>query len=157
MEKFKLNAMVLMALTAFGLKNPESEADVNTAIEALDSAHKKAVADLAVEKTARKELQTQLDAQKKTQAETLVQGAIDDGKITADLKASWLGVAESNYEMATKTIGAMPGKASLAGKVNNSGAGASEVKTMDEFQKLPVEKQLAFKSENPEGYAALFA
>lgn len=157
MEKFKLSGIALLALSVMGLKNPENESEINASIEALDGAHKKAVADLAAETTAKEALQAQLDAQKKNQAETLVQGAIDEGKITADLKASFVTMAENDYEATAKAIGGMQGKASLAGRVNNSGAGASEVKTLDEFQKLTIEKQLAFKSENPEVYAAWFA
>lgn len=157
MEKFKLNAVVLMALSVMGLKNPESESEINASIEALADAHKSAVAELAVEKKAREALQAQLGAQKKAQAEALVDGAVAEGKITADLKASFVEMAENSYEMASKVIGGMAGKASLAGKVNNQGADASEVKSMEEFQKLTTEKQLAFKANDPDGYAALFA
>lgn len=149
MEKFKLNAACLAVLMSFGLTNNESEADVNTAIEKLSAAH-------LSEKNAKTLLQTRLDALLKLQATQLVEGAILEEKLTADLKESYIELAIGNLELATKLIGGMKGKASLSAIVNNSTASATDPKNIDEFEKLNQTAQLKFKAENPEGYKALF-
>ena len=62
-------------------------------------------------------------------------------------------MATENIEWATKVIAGMPAKVSLAAQVGNSNP--NEVKTLEDFQKLPLEKQLAFKQDNPAAYKSL--
>jgi len=64
-------------------------------------------------------------------------------------------MAADNYEMASAILATMPVKQSLGAQINNTEA--SGVKSLDDFEKLPLEKQLAFKAAQPEAYAKLFA
>jgi HK97 family phage prohead protease len=67
-------------------------------------------------------------------------------------------LAKADLAFAKKIAATMPEKKPLSGTVNNSGVQlAGEVKTMDEFQKLSTQQQLAFRAEKPEAYAALVA
>lgn len=62
-------------------------------------------------------------------------------------------LAKSDLAFAKKMADLVPAKKSLAGQVANPEAPKpGEVKTMEDFQKLSVDAQLAFKKENPEAY-----
>jgi HK97 family phage prohead protease len=128
------------ALVALKLENTENSAEVSKAIEKL-------AAENSTLKGTNKTLTDQVEAQAKLQAKALVEPAILAGKITADQKEHFTQLAASNYA-----------KVSLSNQVNNpSGASENDPKTMDDFMKLPLEKQLSFKAANPEGYQKLFA
>ena len=159
MEKFTLSGHALAALLAVGLTNQENADSVNAAIVKLG-------ADLQAEKDAhgatRQTLQAlkdaQLSAAKKT-AETEVEAAILSGKLTAAQKDQFVKLYLSDPELAKSVLANMPGKKSLGASVNGSpeGGNAADPKTLDEFEKLSLSAQLAFKESNPEGYQALFA
>lgn len=144
MEKYNLSAN---ALTALGLANADDATAVSTAITALK-------ADLDKTKAKLTALEAEAETKAKDQANALVDGAIAAGKLTADLKDSFVQMAIGNYAMAAKVIGAMPAKKSLGAQVANSVP--SEVKTEEDFAKLSFEQQLAFKEGNPEGYKKIF-
>ncbi|HMP92678.1 MAG TPA: hypothetical protein PKD90_07395 [Phnomibacter sp.] len=114
---------------------------------------------LAENKTLKAQLQAAKDKeleQAKAKAKALVSQAVADGRLTADVQPEFETMAINNYELAAKVIGAMPAKVSLAGQVKPISSPA-EVKTVDDFEKLPLDKQLAFKAEKPEAYQALFS
>lgn len=105
--------------------------------------------------------QTMVDAQKAqalTAATTMVELAIKEGRIGADKKDSFIELAKSNPELAKATLESIPAKQNFsAGVTVPSGTGAEvEVKSAEDFQKLSLTEQLAFKDSNPEGYANLF-
>lgn len=147
MEKFLLTAV---ALTALGLANSDSPELVSEAIAKL-----KAQKDAADAKVL--ELQGKIDKENNERATALIDAAIDEGKLTATDKESFLEMAKSNYAMAAKVLSTMPAKKSLAGSVSNPAAGASAVKTEEDFMKLSQAEQLAFKAEHPAEYRKLFA
>lgn len=154
MEKIILSATALVAL---GLAvAPENTSDLSVAVENLAAKLTKANADLASEKTAKEALQTQLTAQKESQAKIMLSEAKLAGKITAEEETEMLKDAIANPEGTAKLLAKIPAKASLAGMVSNSGAGEGKVKTMDDFEKLTDEAKLAFKNDSPEAYKALF-
>ncbi|MEO7212651.1 peptidase [Mucilaginibacter sp.] len=150
MKEFKLSAPAMAVLVGFGLANAESEVEINNAIEKLNIA-------LKAEATANANWQTKFDAQAKLQAEALVDGAIANEQILAGEREEWVGFAVSNFKLASSQIGKMPGKVSLSARVDNKTAADDKIKTVDDFEKLTTPQQLAFKSEKPEAYAALFA
>lgn len=141
---FKLSAP---ALTALGLANADNPDAVSAAIVEMQSKFNTANQALAA-------LQAEAGRKLKADAESLVAKAIAEGRLTAEVKDSFVQMAVDNYDLAAKVIGAMPVKKSLHGMVANS---ESEVKTADQFQALSIEKQLQFKNDNPELYKALFA
>jgi hypothetical protein len=65
-------------------------------------------------------------------------------------------LAKSDLAFAKKMADLVPAKKTLAGQVNNpEPTKPGEVKTMEDFQKLSVDAQLAFKKENPVAYKEL--
>ncbi len=144
MEKFQLSAP---ALTALGLANADDANAVSTAISGLKTELDNAKKELSAFK-AEKEKQDEANAQ------ALVKGAIAAGKLSATVEADFLKMAKENFALAKTVIDAMPGKGSLAGKVNNSD---TAVKTIEDFGKLTHEQQLAFKNDHPEEYRKMFS
>lgn len=145
MKQIVLQVSTLLAL---GLQNTEDNAQVSAAIEKLVKDH----ADLKAEKEG---LETKLKSVTEANATALVDKAIDDGKLTADMKESWVKMACSDFEAASKTIANLKGKSTLADQVENKNVG--DIKTMDDFEKLSDEKKLAWKEANPDAYKALMA
>ena len=151
--KFNLSVATMAALSL------ESTDDVNAvqlAIEKMVKKHIALSADLDSEKRLREGLEAKLSAFENQKAESLVDNAITEGRITADKKEKFLSLAKQDYDSAKEIIEAIPAKASLAAQVAAVKPNESEVKTMDDFEKLSMEAKLAFKQENPEAYAKLF-
>jgi hypothetical protein len=147
MSKIVLSAA---ALTALALTTTEDDAQLAASIENLVRQRDDLTAKL-------QQATDKLLDQVKNQAKALVANAIAEGRLTADVQAEFETMAINNYELAAKVIGAMPAKKSLAAQVTGTQGKPDEVKTIDDFEKLSFEKQMAFKNENPEGYKALFA
>ncbi|MCH7400119.1 HK97 family phage prohead protease [Belliella sp. DSM 107340] len=158
MEKFTLSGAALTVLLMAGLTKQDDPSEINSVIGKLGTDLQTAKDDLATAKTT---IQTMKDAQlsavKKT-AENLVDAAVLAGKLTADKREQFVTLAVNDLDLAKSILENMPGKKGLAATVTGSPAGgnADDPKNMDEFQALPLSKQLAFKADNPEGYAALF-
>ena len=158
MEKFTLTAGALSVLMLNGLTNQNDEAAVNAAIATLGANLKTAQENEAAAKLALKEIKDAQLTAAKANATAIVEAAITAGKLTADKKESFITLGVSDPAMLSTVLESMPGKTSLGALAGGSpGAAAGDPKTMDEFAKLPLAKQLAFKQNNPEGYKALFA
>jgi HK97 family phage prohead protease len=145
MSKLMLSAIAMVALA---IQDTEDPTKVALAVEGLvkENADLKAkVAQIALaEKQAAK-----------LKAEALINQAIVEGKLTADVKDAWVGMAEANLEAITTTIEGMKGAASLAGQVVNNNAGSDM--TEEKFMQLSAEAQEAWVESNPEAYKKLFA
>ena len=115
MDKITLSAEAALAL---GLPS----ADIST--EALSAAVVKMSANLkaANDKVAKLE-QEALEAIR-SKAESLVGMAIDTGRITADVKDLYIELAISNYDLAEKTLKAIPEKITLSGKISPLAGGS---------------------------------
>jgi HK97 family phage prohead protease len=72
-----------------------------------------------------------------TKCVALVDGAIASGKITADLKDTYLGMARTDYDGTEKALSAIPAKENLAQQANLTGfqEGDAWKKRMDEIRK----------------------
>lgn len=77
--------------------------------------------------------------------------AVTAGKVTADKKESFLAL---DFDQMKNILEGIPEKKTL-GAIITPEAGNTEVKSLDDFAALSVEKQLAFKAENPEAYKNL--
>ena len=157
MEKIILTAAAVVALAHVGVTSADDVAAISRGIEQLQAKLTTASADLATEKAETQKLKADLEAFKKTQAEALVDGAIVEGRLTADMRDSMIETAVAKYDLAAKLISNMPAKKTLSGTVTLTSADATDPKNMDEFEKLPLAKQLSFKAEKPEAYQALFS
>lgn len=154
---------ILLSMAAFAALGYEVKAIPNDGVDSnevdakiLDLSAKldAAIASNAQLKTANEALVEAQNTQKLTAATTMVELAIKEGRIAADKKDSFIELAKSNPELAKATLESIPAKQNFsAGVTVPSGTGAgSEVKSMDDFQKLSVAEQLAFKADNPAEY-----
>lgn len=144
MDKYVLSAP---ALTALGLASADDANAVSTAIVEMESKLQKS-------KTALAALEAEAEKQEGVRAEALVDGAITEGKLKADMKADFVSMAKSNYALTAKVIAGMPTKKSLSAMVKNTEA--SEVKTLDDFEKLSTTEKLAFREDHLMEYNKLF-
>lgn len=96
------------------------------------------------------------EAATKTRVETKVDLAITKGQIKADQKEEMVTLGLTSEKALDTMFGAIPAKQNFsAGVITPLGNGAVEVKTMEDFQKLGIDAQLAFKNDNPEEYKKL--
>lgn len=93
----------------------------------------------------------------KSRIETKVSLAITNGQIIASQKEDMVNLGLASESALDTLISAIPEKKNFAaGLTTPSGNGASEVKSMDDFEKLSHEAKLAFKADKPEEYKKLF-
>lgn len=142
MEKIVLTAE---ALTALALSQDASAEAISAAIVALQERCNEAT--------------RALQQHKDSVATALVELAIREGKITADLKDKYIRLAQADYDLAKSTLDGIPAKKSLSARVTNSGNAGSGVtglasKSWDELDKAGTLYQL--KMSDPETYAAKY-
>lgn len=156
MEKFKLSAAAVAVLVGVGLSaTAESESEVNSLIEKMGSALKAEKTAHQLEKSQREALEKVINDQKAAALSALVEDAVKAGKIVAAQTETFVALG---YDAAKNIIDGLPGKTVLGNQLKNTGAGlTAEPKNVDEFAALSLEQQLAFKNNNPQAYAALFA
>jgi hypothetical protein len=161
-ENMKKVFLSVATLVALGLEKQNTNEGIDVSLIESGVADLKAKLEAAQLKlntteTALKTLQDSAVAAKKLAVAKIIDDAIALGKIDATAKEEWLQLAMNNEALATTTLNALPAKKSLAAKVDNSSVDAGDVKTMDDFEKLPLNAQLEFKANNPEAYKKLFA
>ncbi len=153
-SNYKSN-MKTIKLTAFAAMAIALSADAEHDGEAVSAGILKLKADLdkAYEKIQGFE---QLEADKKTKltADT-VDADIKAGKIDATKRAEFIKLHAEMPEVYKAVVTDKPGKETLSGKVNNP-AFPSEIKSIEDFQKLNLDAQLEFKTNQPDAYKALF-
>lgn len=123
MEKIILSAA---AATALNL-SPESNVEaINAAVVKLSADLTAARADLQSTKDLLKTAQDSITANLTAQATALVDGAISEGRITAEKKDSFIKLATQDYKQAQEIIAAMPAKKTLSSQVNSAGNTGAE-------------------------------
>ena len=150
----------LVALTALGFSNFLKDGDEGTfalAVEKMAKEHQ----ELSAYKTAAEkelaELKAKVQLLSGTQGKAIVDAAITAGKITEADREDFEALAASNLELAVKQIARLEGKKTLGAGVTPAGNATTDPKTTEEFSKLSLPVQLAFKADNPDAYKALFA
>jgi HK97 family phage prohead protease len=147
MKKITLSLALLTALS-FDKTTPEVD------VEAVEAA----VLSLSKDNTQMKAKLLALETEKENAAtlaiETMVSLAITEGRIPATKKEDFVKLASADFELAKSTLSSIPAKVTLGDKtIVAVGTGVS---TKEEFQKLDLNAQLAFKASNPEEYKKMF-
>ncbi|GAA4156643.1 hypothetical protein GCM10022217_15860 [Chryseobacterium ginsenosidimutans] len=156
MKKIQLSLMAFAALGFAQTTQTVEEPELDKAILTLKNENDKNA--LELEKVKR-ELQAYQDADKlkKTQEiETMVTLAVQEGRITADKKQTFIDLAAQNLELAKATLESFPKKVDLSAGVKTPG-GNGEPMTEEKFQTLSEDQRWTWKNENPEEYKKLFA
>lgn len=148
-EKTDMKIVLTMAAaTALGFTDNNVDAEqLSAKIEALELARKSAESELSTMK-AEKEQQALSAIQEK------VSNAVKLGQITADKQDEFVQLGVANPTLLDSTLAAIPVKKKFKDGISN--ADLSAVKTIEDFQKLSLEEQLAFKNEQPAAYVKLF-
>jgi HK97 family phage prohead protease len=147
MEKIILSATSLVAL---GLnQQPADMAELDKHISTLSGA-------LRDEKAAHEETKNTVKAGAELRAKTLIEEAKLAGKITGAEVEEFTQNAVENYDLTAKMLSRIPTKTKLSAQNTGAEAGDEQPKNVDEFEKLSNEAKLAFKTENPDAYKALF-
>lgn len=152
--KLQLGQLAILAL-GFSAQTKELSIDeVEQAVLSLQKAKEDAEAKLKLSEEKVSAFLEKEKVQKQALATQLVEDALKQGKITADKKATFLQLANDNYELAKSTLDAIPTRKTFAGG-QTAPVGTDTIATMEDFQKLSLDEQLAFKNANPEGYKAI--
>lgn len=154
--KLKLSQLAFMALGFSANTQEATEEQINTAVLSLEKEKKDLQAKLTlseekVEAYVKKEKDAKLSA-----INTMLDDAVSSGKITADKRQTFEKLALDNFDLAKETLDALSTKKTFSAGVQTP-AGTSGIATMEDFQKLSLDDQLAFKNTNPEGYKAICA
>ena len=148
--KMKKINLTIAAVVALGLPENTTEHDVelvNSRILEL-----KSKLDLAEKKASDYE---KLEAEKKAKLSAdAVDADIKAGKIDATKREDFIKLHAEFPSIYKSTVTDAPGKQNLSGQLQNTIP--AEVKTFNDFQKLDLSTQLAFKESNPEAYQRLF-
>lgn len=155
MAKMVLSAGVLPLL---GLTMQENEVEVvETAIKQLSSKLESAEGKIStlsdeVETFKKKELEA-----KKLAAKTLVDKAEADGKILAKDKPQFVEMAETNFQLASNVLGAMPSRNVLSAKQQGQAGGqvGEQEETYDYLSKHNPTRLASIKASDPERFATL--
>jgi HK97 family phage prohead protease len=145
--KIQLTSAAFLALGREATTTEIDSADLSAAIIKLNA--EKTAAELKLAAKVEAETAAELKA-----INTEVDLAVAKGQITADNKKKFVDLGIADRTLLTGTLAAIPEKASLINQVTNPGK--TEVKTLEDFQKLTLTEQLAFKADHSEEYQKLF-
>lgn len=148
MKKVNLS---LSAVAALGLSESTLEhnvEDVNAKIIELKSRLDKAEQKAAGYEKLEQEKKAKLSAD-------TVDADIKLGKIDATQREEFIKLHAEFPNLYKTTVTNKPAKTNLSSQIQNP-ASVGEVKTFDDFEKLDLSAQLAFKEQNPEAYQKLF-
>lgn len=159
MKKIFLSVATLMAL---GFKDQPTDghdvSDVEAKVVGLSNQVNSLTQENDALKLAARTAKEAQEAATKSRIESKVDLAITKGQFKADQREEMLSLGMTSEKALETMLSAIPEKQNFSTGVKTpSGLGAPEVKTAEDFQKLSIEQQLAFKTDNPEGYKALFS
>lgn len=152
MNKIVLTAQALVLL---GIQSTENVTELQNAIESMVKNYEQAKKDLQAKTDEVSQLAAKVQEFENAKATELVDAAINAKKLGADQRDAFLKLAATDYEAAKKLIDAQVARQDLGAQNTPSGQPAA-ITTLDEFQKLSVQEQLAFKNGNPAAYQKLF-
>lgn len=154
MNKIMLTAQTLVLL---GLNNTENLVEVQASIELMARNFELSKKDLATAQQEIVDLKAKLTAFEGDEALKLVDEAINSKKLGADQRDAFLKLATTDFDSAKKLIESMVPRTDLGAEIKNPNPlDASKVKTQDDFYKLSLNEQLAFKANSPGDYKKLF-
>lgn len=154
MKKIQLSQPAFIALGFAQTTTEATPEEINQAVLGLQKAKEDAEVKL---KLSEEKVNAFVEKEKATKAKTItemVDLAVKQGQITADKKQTFIDLANQNFDLAKSTIEAMPKKQNFNVGVQTP-AGTNAISNMEEFQKLSISEQLAFKNANPQGYQDL--
>lgn len=148
MKKIALSLAVLTALS-FDKSTPEVD------VEAVEAAVLKLSLENAEAKGKLLAMQTEKENKEAEELKVLLDAGQSAGKFAAPKRAEFEALGKASLSILKTTLDSIPAKTTLADKTVVV-AGDVVVTTKEEFQKLSLNEQLAFKNTNPDEYKKLF-
>lgn len=96
------------------------------------------------------------EAAKLTAITEKVENGISNKLLSADKKDQYIQLGVVNETLLDDVLANAPKKTSLAAQVQGKGGESTKVETVEDFQKLDTQAQLAFKQTQPDAYMKLF-
>lgn len=131
-----------------------------------DEDFEKALQDVLAKANRCETAESGLNAFRKTNAQILIDKAVEDGKILASEKEQWLKDAEGSYDFAARAISKMVGKPDVNGLLNRDGKNIETGKhdllknradwTLDKWQTEDPKGLSKMEEEAPEDFKQLF-
>lgn len=147
MKKITLSLAVLTALS-FDKATPEVD------VETVEAAVLKLSNENATLKAEKLKLEAANESAKAQAIEDWANLSVKEGRINEPQKQHWVDLANNNFELAKTTMATIPAKVTLSDKVVPGAT--TTVATKADFQKLSLDEQLAFKTNNQEEYKKMF-
>lgn len=150
-NKIKLSQLAFIALGFAQNTTEATPEEINQAVLALEKSKDEAENKLQLSEEKVNAFVEKEKQSKQKAINEMIELALKQGKITNESKQDFLDMAEANIELCKRTLAAIPAKNKFGADVQTP-AGISAVTTMEEFQKLGLSEQLAFKNANPDAY-----
>ncbi len=152
----KLSQLAFLALGFSAMTQEAGVEEINSAVLALSKAKEDLEAKLQLSE---EKVNAYVEAEKNVQLSAtnkILDEAIVAGKFTADKRQTFADLAVQNFDLFKSTVEALPSKQTFSTGVTTP-VGTSGISTMEDFQKLSINEQLAFKQNNPDAYKAIVA
>lgn len=156
MKKIQLSLMAFVALGFAQTTQNVEEPELDKAILTLKNEHDKKALELEKIKQELKAFKDADKLKKDQEIETMVTLAVQEGRITADKKQTFVDLADANLELAKSTLESFPKKQDLSAGINTPN-GNIDPMTEEKFQALSEAERWTWKNENPDEYKKLFA
>lgn len=126
---------VLAGVEAKLQETEKSLADVQTVLAGKDASIANLQKDLATATASLTAYQQKEMAEKKTKNETMIDAAIEAGKITRETKEQWMAMAENNPELVEATLASIPEREQISKEIasdpDNIQAATASTKTAE--------------------------
>jgi hypothetical protein len=155
MKKIQLSLLAFVALGFAKNTKEVDEAELQEAVLNLKSDYDTKVLEL---EKAQKDLKAYQEAdklKKDQEIETMVTLAVQEGRITAEKKQTFVDLAAQNFDLAKATLESFDKKVELSGEIKTPTGG--EAMTEEKFLTLSAAAQIEWKEKNTEAYNKLFA
>lgn len=155
----KMKTLQVLA-AALKLSVDSNEEQVAAAVQAMVNNNTKLAADLAAEQAKVTELSAKIKAFEGERVKSLVQGAIDAGKIAAAQKEQYEKLAASDFEVTRSILDGIKPHQSLSSQIKSEGQGDQNDPrakwTIRDWEKKDSKGLLAMKKSEPEKYQKLY-
>ena len=140
----------------YGLPESATEQDVLAAFQTQQNNNRELKEENEKLKQQNTEFQNQLQASQKQKVQDLVEGAIKATLITEDEKATYVALAESNYEATKTALSKRTPYRSIVSQLQTTSDDAPEYKTFREYQEKAPKLLAEMKEKEPVKYQALY-
>ncbi|MFI5218249.1 MAG: head maturation protease, ClpP-related [Bacteroidia bacterium] len=143
-------------IALYGLPETATEQDVLAAFQNQNNKNNLLQDENEKLKQQNTEFQNKLQESQKQKVKDLVEGAIKSNRITEEQRATYVALAEANYDATKVALTAITPYRSIASQLQTTSEETPEYKTFREYQEQAPELLSEMKEKEPVKYSALF-